>query len=172
MKFDVKRAIIGRLRKTNRENVETVIEYMLKHGFFTRHCHSHHHYDGGLADHAWQTYQIALRLNAENHTKNPNLPALDEDSIAIAAILHDFCNCKGLYDISGHGRRSARMLKHLGFMLPSQEYLAVRFHMSLDNKTYHHRYNDALHSKLRELVHRADCISARLKKGCVEHRRR
>ena len=60
MRFDVKQAIIDRLRATKRENIETVIDYMEKHGFFTYHCHRHHHYDGGLADHAWQTYQIAL----------------------------------------------------------------------------------------------------------------
>ena len=79
MTFDVKQAIIDRLRATKRENIETVIDYMEKHGFFTYHCHRHHHYDGGLADHAWQTYQVAMRLNAERCASNPQAPVLDED---------------------------------------------------------------------------------------------
>ena len=55
----VKEKIIGTLRATGRENIEQVIEYMGNNGFFTKSCHRHHHYRGGLADHAWQTYQIA-----------------------------------------------------------------------------------------------------------------
>ena len=92
MTFNVKQAIIDRLRATKRENIETVIDYMDKHGFFSYHCHRHHHYDGGLADHAWQTYQIALRLDAERCASNPNAQKLNEDSIAICTLLHDFCD--------------------------------------------------------------------------------
>ena len=107
MSFNVKQAIIDRLRETKRENIEKVIDYMENHGFFTYHCHSHHRYNGGLAIHAWQTFQIALRLEAEYCTKNPNTPALDIDSIAISALLHDFCNCSGMRHINNHGKRSA-----------------------------------------------------------------
>ena len=60
MTFDVKQAIVDRLRATKHKNIEAVIDYMEKHGFFTYHCHRNHHYGGGLADHAWQTYQIAI----------------------------------------------------------------------------------------------------------------
>ena len=70
----VKEKIIGTLRATGRENIEQVIEYMGNNGFFTKSCHRHHHYRGGLADHAWQTYQIPLQ-------NNPN--GIDEQSIAL-----------------------------------------------------------------------------------------
>ena len=168
MKFDVKQAIIDRLRATKRKNIEAVIDYMEKHGFFTYHCHRHHHYDGGLADHAWQTYQIAIRLDAERCSNNPNAQKLDEDSIAICALLHDFCDCSGMRDIKGHGIRSAIMLQELGLALSHEEYLAIRFHMSLKDKTTHPSYNDALKSQLRYVVHEADGISARLHKGYIE----
>ena len=92
MAFDVKQAIIDRLRATNRKNIERVIDYMEKNGFFTARCGGHHKYIGGLTSHSWQTYQIALRLNAESCANNPNAPVLDEDSIAIAALLHDICD--------------------------------------------------------------------------------
>lgn len=165
MNFDLKRSIIDRLRATKRKNIECVIDYMEKNGFFTRHCHHHHHYKGGLADHSWQTYQIALRLNAENCAKNSNAPILDEDSIAICALLHDFCDCSGLRDISGHGRRSVKMLKEIGFKLLQEEFLAIRFHMSLRNKETHPQYYDAKNSQLRYIVHCADGVSARLYNG-------
>ena len=168
MRFDVKQAIIDRLRATKRKNIEAVIDYMEKYGFFTYHCHRHHHYDGGLADHAWQTYQIAIRLDAERCTNNPNAQKLDEDSIAICALLHDFCDCSGMRDIKGHGIRSAIMLLELGLALSHEEYLAIRFHMSLKDITTHPSYNDALKSQLRYIVHKADGISAHLQKGCED----
>ncbi|MBR5819214.1 MAG: hypothetical protein IKY50_04340 [Alistipes sp.] len=122
MAFDVKQAIIDRLRATKRDGIETVIDYMSKHGFFAYHCYHHHRYNGGLASHAWQTYQVALRLNAERCAQNANAQTLDADSIAIAALLHDVCNCSGMRDVKGHGRRSAEMLKALGLKLPQDEF--------------------------------------------------
>ncbi|MBQ5701698.1 MAG: HD domain-containing protein [Alistipes sp.] len=168
MRFDVKQAIIDRLRATKRENIETVIDYMERHGFFSYHCHRHHHYDGGLADHAWQTYQIAQRLDAERCASNPNAQKFDEDSIAICALLHDLCDCTGLREISGHGRRSAKMLKEIGFKLTQEEFFAVRFHMSLKDKEDHPLYDDAKKSQLRYIVHKADGASAHLHNGCED----
>lgn len=165
MAFDVKQAIIDRLRATNRENIETVIDYMEKHGFFTYHCHRHHHYDGGLADHAWQTYQIALRLDAERCANNPQAHIVDEDSLAICALLHDLCDCSGLSDIVGHGRRTAKMLKEIGFKLTQEEFLAIRFHMDLKGKESHHLYDAAKRSQLRYIIHKADGKSAHLHNG-------
>lgn len=70
--MNLKQTIIERLLATKRENIEKVIDYMENNGFFTYHCHRHHHYAGGLAEHSWQTYQIALRLDAERCANNPN----------------------------------------------------------------------------------------------------
>ena len=165
--MDIKQAIIDRLLLTKRSNMEIVIDYMNKNGFFKYQCHSHHRYVGGLAEHAWQTYQIAMGLNAENRLENPDSPILDEDSIAIAALLHDFCDCSGMRDIGKrkHGKRSTDMLKALGFKLNQQEFLAIRFHLKLSIYRNHFLYNDALNSQLRKLVHKADCISAKKRKG-------
>lgn len=165
MEFNVKQAIIDRLYATRRCHMVKLLNYMSKNGFFTRHCHRHHKYVSGLADHSWQTYQIAWRLNAENRKKNPTAPLLNEDSIAIAALLHDLCNCSGFCDISGHGRRSAKILKELGFILTDEEYLAIRFHMSLKGKESHSHFEDAKRSQLRYLIHKADGMSAKLGNG-------
>ena len=58
--MEIKELIIQTLRSTQRENIESVISYMENNEFFTRSCHGHHKYDGGLAHHAWQTYQLAI----------------------------------------------------------------------------------------------------------------
>ena len=172
MIFNVKQAIIDRLLATKRENIEKVIDYMENNGFFTYHCHRHHHYAGGLAEHSWQTYQIASRLDRERCEKNSNAQKLNEDSVAIASLLHDLCDCSGIINITGHGKRSAELLKTLGFKLTQEEFLAIRFHMSLKDKTTHPLYNDALNSQLRCVVHKADNISAKLCKGYDEPRKK
>ena len=163
--MNIKQAIIDRLCATKRENIEKVINYMEKHGFFSYHCHRHHHYEGGLADHAWQTYLIAMRLNVQRYTNSPNAQKLNEDSIAIAALLHDLCDCSGLRDISGHGRRSTKILKEIGFKLTQEEFLAIRFHMSLKGKESHPLYDDAKKCQLRYIVSKADSASASVQKG-------
>ena len=151
--MEVKEKIIETLRNTKRENIETVISYMENNKFFEVGCHRHHKYQGGLADHAWQTYQLAKQA-----------PLLDPNSLAICALLHDFCNCSGMPHIKGHGYRSAEMLKELGFHLSQEEFLAIRFHMSLKDKKNHPLYENACHCHLRFIVHNADGLSAISKK--------
>ena len=163
--MEVRDKILNTLRKTARENIEMVIDYMLKHEFFTRSCHKHHRYVGGLADHAWQTYQIALSAAEKHNTTHSEAEHIDLNSVAIASLLHDFCNCSGMRSISGHGGRSSKMLKAIGLHLSQQEFLAIRFHMSLRNKANHFLYQDALHSTLRYIVHDADGKSARMHRG-------
>ena len=163
--MEIRESIIETLRNTQRENVETVIAYMENHHFFDRGCHRHHKYDGGLADHAWQTYQLAKLLEEENKRLYPNAPFLDPNSLAICALLHDFCNCSGMHHIKGHGYRSSKMLNELGFHLSQDEFLAIRFHMSLKDKKYHPLYEAACHCHLRYIVHKADHESAEMYRG-------
>ena len=69
--------------------------------------------------------------------------------------------------IKGHGYRSAEMLKELGFHLSQDEFLAIRFHMSLKDKKNHPLYENACHCHLRFIVHNADgllAISKKIKK--------
>lgn len=163
--MEIKEKIIETLRNTKRENIEIVISYMENHRFFEVGCHRHHKYHGGLADHAWQTYQLAKQLEVENKKRHSNVPLLDSNSLAICALLHDFCDCHGMHHIHNHGYRSAKMLKELGFHLSQDEFLAIRFHMSLKDKKEHPLYEDACHCQLRFIVHSADGKSAKMYKG-------
>ena len=101
-----------------------------------------------------------MKEEADNKRLHPNVPLLDKDCLAISALLHDFCDCHGMRHIKGHGRRSAEMLKELDFHLSQEEFLAIRFHMSLKDKESHPLYEDALHCHLRHIVHEADGKSA------------
>lgn len=166
MIFDVKQAVIDRLRATKRKNIERVIGYMEKNGFFSARCNRHHTYRGGLVSHAWQTYQIALRLYAAERAKKSNTPIIDEDSIAIAALLHDICDCSGFREIENlHGLRSVVILLEMGLPLSTDEYLAIRFHMSIEKKKSHALYNDAKRSVLLKFIIAADGKSAATHKG-------
>ena len=166
--MDIKQAIIDRLRATKRENIEAVINFMEKHNFFSVECGHHHEYKGGMASHAWQTYQIALRLYAENQASNPKAPKYSEDSIAICALLHDICDCSGMEYIHGHGLRSVEMLRELGFHLSDDEYLAIRYHMSISRHKGEALYEDGLRNQLRYLIHSSDGKSAKLRKGYAD----
>lgn len=163
--MSVKEHIISTLRATGRENIEMVIAYMTNKGFFTVSCRRHHHYPSGLADHAWQTYLIAQKEQEEYLRLHPTEPVLDQNSIAICALLHDFCDCRGMHHLHGHGGRSAGMLNNLELQLTDDEYLAIRFHMSLRRHTTHPRYDDARHCHLRNIIHNADGKSAGMHSG-------
>jgi hypothetical protein len=67
--------------------------------------------------------------------------------------------------IKGHGYRSAEMLKELGFHLSQDEFLAIRFHMSLKDKKNHPLYENACHCHLRFIVHNADGLLAKMHRG-------
>ena len=162
---NVRDDILTTLRSMQREHIEDVIEYMLKHGFFKRGCNGHHRYVGGLADHAWQTFLFAKNLEEEYCKKHPNHKMVDMNSLALCCLLHDFCDCSGMEKLSGHGLRSAIMLTELGLHLSKEEFLAIRFHLSLKNKTGHTLYNDALHCHLSYIVHKADGLSAKSYRG-------
>ena len=117
MAFDVKQAIIDRLRATKRKNIEAVLDYMEKNGFYSCSCLYHHKYTGGLADYVWQTYQIALKLVAERHLSNPNVEKLTEDTIAIISLLAYFCECPGC-----RTNKTLDTLTDLDFELTKVEY--------------------------------------------------
>ncbi len=67
----IKENIINRLREAKRENIENVIAYMENNGFFDRGCHRHHRYDGGLADHAWQTLPAGHERRGRQQAPSP-----------------------------------------------------------------------------------------------------
>lgn len=150
---DVRTKIVDTLRATQREGIENVIDYMDRNGFYIGRCHKHHRYQGGLADHSWEVFQHALLLSKGDND-------IDKDSLAICALLHDFCKCSGMCQYGGHGRRSVRMLNDLGLHLSEEEFLAIRYHMGQHGRTMDAQRLKALNCKYRKYVHKADNMSS------------
>ena len=141
--------IISLLKSINREGIGNVIAYLFQSDYFTAHCHHHHRYEGGLADHSLDVY-IRMRALA---------PELHDESCRIVALFHDICTTHlDEFDSIGyhlHGKRSIALLDALGLELLEEERLAIRYHM-------HHVPSDQQSevSKLWHFLHLCDKLSA------------
>ena len=148
-----RKEIIGLLRSTNRENIESVIQYLDVSGFFYRasSAHKHHNWPGGLAEHSLGTCKLALQ----------RADGLPKDSVIIAAMLHDTCKSDRFWfrgrnicqhtpksEIDSlHSVRSIALLQDCGLKLTDSEFLAIRWHMK--GPRYHSRNQkkEASHTK-------------------------
>lgn len=79
------------LLNTGRENIEKLIEHMDENGFFTAPCSGSFHlaYEGGLAEHSLNVCEMAFRLFETFKQDGIEEKGVTEESIIIAAILHD-----------------------------------------------------------------------------------
>lgn len=86
----MKREIIELLQSTKRPGMEDLIEWMDENGFFTAPCSSQYHLakEGGLAEHSYNVYQVALDVTLMFSSKQENLSSL-LNSVIIASLLHD-----------------------------------------------------------------------------------
>ena len=145
------------LRNTNRENMDYVIEDLDSWGFFDAPASARNHFNfpGGLALHSLNVYDMAMAVRSAIIPLRPDMEkALNPDSIAIAALLHDVCktdiyrktrrkqrNEIGVweeiegYEVDysnlpvGHGEKSVIMLLRSGLDLEDEEIFAIRWHM-------------------------------------------
>lgn len=148
-----KSEIISLLSDINREGMSNVIAYLDKSDYFIAHCHHHHRYEGGLADHSLDVYRKMRNL----------IPDLPDDSCRIVALLHDLCtsHLEG-YDAIGHhhhGQRSVDILDALGFDLHDDERLAISRHMHHVPEAYNQE-----NTKLWFCLHLCDRMSAEEKR--------
>lgn len=161
-----KRDIISLLQSTCRNNIKNVLDYFDKVNFYEApsSLNRHHNWRGGLAEHCVGVYKIAIQLNT----------GVAEESIIIAALLHDICKASKLYygedgqvhrrdtHIKGHGYRSIKLLKKLGLDLTEDEKLAIRWHMGGHHASEDEReeVEKARNSELWKIIHRADKLDA------------
>lgn len=138
-----------------REGSDKLLEYLMstKCDFFEAPASTRFHgnYDGGLVEHSLNVYDCLKDYLSRDTVKNKYGLSYNEESIAIAALLHDMCkiNCykKGTrnvkengqwvqvptYDYNdslpyGHGEKSVYMIS--GYMrLTREEAFAIRYHM-------------------------------------------
>lgn len=107
-------------------DVEPLIRFVDKCGFFKARSYSHHHYSGGAAQHCMEVMLWSLG------NKNPEKLS----SWVIVTLLHDLCNT---YGFTGHGRdgeKSVFMIeKYAHFPLTDDEREAIHYHMMCDMRT-------------------------------------
>lgn len=148
-----------RLRATGRKGIDDVIKSLYKeHGFFEAPASSAFHLNepGGLVQHSINVYQMALKVRDIIVAQKPELAdQLTDESIAIAALLHDVCK-SDIYQLKdkfrkdangrwetyqgyevnyarfpmGHGEKSVIMLLQMGLDMTDEEMMAIRWHMS------------------------------------------
>jgi len=87
--LNTKKSIIDILHTINRPGKDKIIEYLEGSTFFTdpASCSEHNVYDGGLADHSMNVYQILERNCSLHPEMNKN-----KESIKIIGLLHDVCH--------------------------------------------------------------------------------
>ena len=147
----MKEKFIQLLRKTNREGIEDLINFIEeKTDFFTAPASTRFHgsHEGGLLEHSMKVYEI-LDYKIKNNVIDLHVP---EDTIIIVSLLHDICkvnfykvdyrnakNARGewekvpYYTIDdtipyGHGEKSVMMLTEY-IKLTSEEKYSIRGHM-------------------------------------------
>ena len=142
--------IVNLLQDTKRANIGALIDYLMESGFFEAPASTRYHgcYPGGLADHSLGVYDRLLVCWSEFKLEENTFPGMrsleiTEQSIKIAALLHDVCKI-GAYvpTATGKGYRwnraqpkghavlsISRVLEHI--TLTELELLMIRYHMGI-----------------------------------------
>lgn len=142
-----------------REGADKLLEYLNSSDFFVAPASARFHssYEGGLVEHSLNVYdRLTSYINSE-HFKTLGLNNYSEESIVIAALLHDLCKIgiykKGFRNVKddkgvwqkvetyeyddqlpyGHGEKSVYIIS--GFMrLTREEAFAIRYHMGYSSE--------------------------------------
>lgn len=186
---------ISLLRSTDRQGIDSVIEYLEKVGFFEAPASVNRHlsYVGGLVEHSLNVHRMAMMLRGQMVEMKLELAEqLAEDSVTIAALLHDVCKANiyktakkwrkdeqnrweqyDTYETDysrfplGHGEKSVIMLLRLGLTLTNDEILAIRWHMGAWNlpfQSYEDKCNisEASDHPLTAIIQAADALATHI----------
>ena len=143
-----------RLCSTKRHGITDVIDFLHNSDYFTTHCHKHHHFAGGMSQHAIETYI---------HAKKQADADIPNDSLAIVCLLHDLCDIHGFHQYHRHGKRSVDLITNeCHFTLTPAEYRAILWHMHgiREIEKLGSAFEQATHEPLWQLLHKADHYSA------------
>lgn len=191
----MKNEFISLLRQTGRQGIDSVITYLDKVGFFDAPASVSRHlsYEGGLVEHSLNVRRMAVMLREQMIGMKPEMAEhLAEDSVTIAALLHDVCKANiykkakkwrkdeqnrweqyDTYEADysrfpvGHGEKSVIMLLRLGLELTNDEVIAIRWHMGAWNlpfQSYEDKCNisEASDHPLTAVLQAADALAAHI----------
>lgn len=161
----LKDRIIKELKNTGVANIDKMLQYMEKYGYFECRSSSHNNWTGGASQHMWAVYLIAKAIrNTKNNEPEIAKHATDQ-KLAIVCLLHDLCDMDvQVYmngqRISGHGYKSYCIMKKLNVGSEAGRE-AVRNHMHSDCQ--HHLSSQQEideYSVLHSLVFKADRLAS------------
>jgi hypothetical protein len=151
--MNYKELILETLGKIERPGMDKVIEFLKESDYFTAPASTKYHgnYPGALAEHSWNVREL---FHEKNKKYNLGVP---EESVDIAALLHDFCKIGFYYTETkwakdgsgawksyeeyawkddfpvGHGERSVIQIMKL-MQLTDLEIMLIRWHMGLTDE--------------------------------------
>ena len=199
MYCDDKERFVSILRATNRAGIANVIAGLEELGFFMAPASTRFHgsFPGGLMLHSLNVYDQAVILRDAELKVRPDLAnALTDDTIAIAALLHDVCKAEVYKEVEkfrkdkdnqwekyktytvdysfmplGHGEKRVIRLLRWGLEMTDAEVLAIRWHMQAfdlsDSPESRASYSQASMScPLLAILIAADGLASRLMEGC------
>ena len=199
MYCDDKERFVSILRATNRAGIANVIAGLEELGFFMAPASTRFHgsFPGGLMLHSLNVYDQAVLLRDAELKVRPDLAnVLTDDTIAIAALLHDVCKAEVYKEVEkfrkdkdnqwekyktytvdysfmplGHGEKSVIRLLRWGLEMTDAEVLAIRWHMQAfdlsDSLEARASYSQASMScPLLAILIAADGLASRLMEGC------
>ena len=172
------------LLDSHAENIDEMLMYMERHGYFTCSCNTHDNWKGGSSQHMWAVYLMAKELRDQRAHEPAVAKYATDEKLAIVCLLHDLCDMRGkVYDnrhieVTRHGPRSYWIMKNLNVGTEMERWV-VRSHMHSskerpcpsNNPDEVKEYNILL-----GLVHKADHKAAgtawnstRFKEGRTQH---
>lgn len=91
-----------RLKKIERPGMDELMAYLEESDYYTAPASArfHNNFEGGLIDHSWKVYRILAQKNllySQNEQSRFYGQKMDDDSLAIIGLLHDFCKI-GMYE--------------------------------------------------------------------------
>ena len=136
-----KEECLALLRSTHRDKIEELINHITKMGYFEAPGSlKHHRFVGGLVSHSLETYHKALQLRMKKIQEGFSTTDMPEESVIIAALMHDLCKADVLryshtlhrtieLKKTDHSARSVRQIGYSGFHLSSAEEDAILMHV-------------------------------------------
>lgn len=170
---------------TKAENIDKMLSYMERNGYFTCSCSSHNHWSGGSSQHMWAVYLMAKALRDQRAHEPAVAKYATDEKLSIICLLHDLCDMRvPVYDkyhkyVTGHGMKSYWIMKNLNVGTEMERWV-VRSHMhSSEESPCPSKNPDEVeeYNILLGLVHKADHIAAgcawnstRFKEGRTQHK--
>lgn len=128
------------LRDTHEPNIDKLLHYMEENGFYSCHCASHDHWEGGTSQHVWAVYLIAKALRDKRIAEPAVAKYATDRKLAIVCLLHDLCDMNineyGNYlkkKYGHHGGKSYWIIKKFGIGTHAEQE-AVCYHMYSDKR--------------------------------------